>query len=425
MDDLKFYLTIFLRRLPWFLIVSTIITAVAVVVAISLPPAYVSQMRLVMEAPQIPDDLAASTVRTPALEQLQIIEQRLMTRANLLDIARRFEVLPNIAQMNPDEIVLAMRARTSINTSSGNSAATMMTVAFEAPDAQKAAAVLNEYLTIILNADAEFRLGRAGDTLNFFTQEVERLGNELSAQSSRIIAFKQENSDALPESLDFRMSRRSEFQSRLLQTERDINRLVSQRDRLRQLFETTGRTEIVPVAAEPSQAEQQLGQLQAELDQALGVFSEENPKVKLLRSRIERLEAIIEAESSAPEPVEETAPDPLAPSILDVQIAEMDGEIELLEEQRAALNAQIEALNETIERTPEVTIILDEMERAYELIETQYNAGEERLSKAQTGDLIESRSRGQRLAVIEQPNLPIGPTKPNRTLIAGGGGFLE
>ena len=110
MDDLKFYLTIFLRRLPWFLIVSTIITAVAVVVAISLPPAYVSQMRLVMEAPQIPDDLAASTVRTPALEQLQIIEQRLMTRANLLDIARRFEVLPNIAQMNPDEIVLAMRA---------------------------------------------------------------------------------------------------------------------------------------------------------------------------------------------------------------------------------------------------------------------------------------------------------------------------
>ena len=59
MDELKFYFSIFLRRLPWFVVLATVITAVAVSVAISLPPAYVSQMRLVVESPQIPDEMAA------------------------------------------------------------------------------------------------------------------------------------------------------------------------------------------------------------------------------------------------------------------------------------------------------------------------------------------------------------------------------
>ena len=111
MDDLKFYFMIFLRRLPYFLIVAMIISATSVAVAVSLPPAYVSQMRLVVESPQIPTELAASTVRTPALEQLQIVEQRLLTRANMLTIARQQNVFPEVENMTPDDIVRGMRAR--------------------------------------------------------------------------------------------------------------------------------------------------------------------------------------------------------------------------------------------------------------------------------------------------------------------------
>ncbi|WP_425053174.1 GumC family protein [Psychromarinibacter sp. S121] len=427
MDDLKFYFSIFLRRLPWFVVLATVITAVAVAVAISLPPAYVSQMRLVVESPQIPDELAASTVRTPALEQLQIIEQRLLTRANLLDISRRLEVLPDIEQMNPDEIVRAMRARTQIYTQSGRDAATMMVVSFEAADPNKAAGVLNEYLNIIQEADAEFRRGRAGDTLEFFQQEVQRLDGELSAQSARIIAFKQQNSDALPDTLEFRMSKRADFQERIAGIDRDIERLERQRLRLRELYETTGRTELNPEQNPPTLAEQQLRDLRGELAEARLVFSDQNPKVRLLQRRIERLEVeIAEAAAARIDEIDDEPTDPNAapPTILDLQIAEIDGEIAGLEEQKTLILTELEALNETIERTPEVSISLDELERTYSIIETQYNLAEDRLSQAQTGDMIESRSRGQRISVIEQPNTPNAPTKPNRALIAGGGGLL-
>ena len=137
MDDLGYYLALFRRRLPYFLIVTTVISAVSVIVAYSLPQAYESRMVLLMESPQIPENLATSTVQTPAFEQLQITEQRLMTRANLLDIAREFDVLPNLDEMSPDEIVNAMRARTSISTSNRvRREAPLMTIQFEAPSAR-------------------------------------------------------------------------------------------------------------------------------------------------------------------------------------------------------------------------------------------------------------------------------------------------
>ena len=154
MDNLSYYFSIFRRRLPWFLIVATVISAISVTVAYTLPPAYESRMVLLVEAPQIPEELASSTVQTPAFEQLQIVQQRLLTRSNMLDIARKLEVMPNIDALSPDDIVASMRARTTIGTSNRRlKEAPLMTVRFEALEARTAAAVLNEYLILIQRQD--------------------------------------------------------------------------------------------------------------------------------------------------------------------------------------------------------------------------------------------------------------------------------
>ena len=76
MSDLKYYFSIFLRRLHYFLVVSVVISAVAGIAAFTLPPAYESQTRLLLEGPQIPAELASSTVMVGLIEQIEIIEQR-------------------------------------------------------------------------------------------------------------------------------------------------------------------------------------------------------------------------------------------------------------------------------------------------------------------------------------------------------------
>lgn len=424
MDNLKFYLSIFRRRFAYFLIVATVLSAISVTVAYTLPPAYVSKMVILVESPQIPEELAASTVRTPAFEQLQIVQQRLLTRAHLLDIARRLNVLPDMKKMSPDEIIEGMRARTTIQTSNRRlKEAPLMTVSFEAPKARTAAEVLNEYLVLIQQQDNEYRKGRSGETLEFFTQEAKRLSEELGTQSALILEFKQANVDALPEGLEFRLSQQSTLQDRLSQTDRDISNLQRQREQLLQLYEMTGQVD-APQEKVLSREEQQLHDLRIQLDDTLVVYSSENPRVKLLKARIDKLEAIL-VERAGATPQEQDVPDsetvPDLPPILTIQLNEADSRIAVLKDQKTAFQVQLDTLNDSIAKSPGVSIALEALNRKYASIQQQYDQTENRLSKAQTGDRIETRSRGQRMSVIEQPGIPTEPTKPNRVLIAGGG----
>lgn len=423
MDSIKYYFSIFRRRLPYFLIVATVISAISVTVAYTLPPAYESRMVLLVESPQIPEELAASTVQTPAFEQLQIVQQRLLTRGNMLDIARQYQVLPDIGAMNPDQIVDAMRARTKISTSNQRrQEAPFMTVTFEAPRARTAAEVLNEYLNLIQQQDTEFRKGRSGETLAFFTQEVRRLNEELEQQSARILAFKQANTDTLPESLQFRLDQQSQFQDRIIQINGDIADLKNQRTRLLQIFELTGNADTQQEVPR-SRDERQLETLENELEEALSVYSPENPRVKMLEARIDQLKekiGTVPKPASAQDDGQSEEPKALPP-VLIIQLSEIDSRIKTLEEQRTQLSERADSLTDGINKTPRTTIELEDMIRKYETLQTQYDQAEQRLSMAQTGDRIETRSRGQRLAVIEQPAVPSEPTKPNRVMIAGGG----
>lgn len=417
-SDFRYYFSIFLRRLPYFLVVSTVIGAASVIVAMTLPPAYVSQMTLIVESPQIPDELAASTASTPAQEQLQIVEQRLLTRANLLDIANRLDVFEAQGEMLPDRILTAMRARTTVRSSGRRDAAALMTITFEARSGVIAGGVLNEYLTLILKEDVESRTGRATQTLEFFEQEVARLNEELAERSARILAFKTEHVDALPESLDYRMGQQSLLQERLAQFDRELASLNDQSTRLVQIFEATGQVGALGgPALTPEQ--QQLEDLRAQLNDALAIYSETNPRVQLLRARIAQIEEVVNAQPDPDETRETTGN-----SLLDVQLSEIATRVKSLEEEKRTTAAQLEALTDTIERTPTNAIRLDELELDYANIQLQYNTAVDRLSRASTGERIEVMSRGQRISVIEPPAVPRQPSKPNRMLIAGGGGFL-
>lgn len=424
MDNIRYYFSIFRRRFTYFLIVAMVISAASVIAAMSLPPAYESRAVLVVESPQIPEELAASTVRAPAFQQLQLVQQHLLARENMLDVAYKLKVFPKIDEMGPDAIAAAMRARTTIRIRGRRRGeAPIMEIQFEARNARIAAEVLNEYLVLIQARDVEFRRGRSGETLEFFVREVDRLSGALDAQSKRILEFKQANSDALPESLEFRLSQQSVFQDRITQVDRDVSDLNSQRERLKQLYELTGNVE-APQDRQLSPQEQQLRRAQQELSDALAIYSSSNPRVKVLQARVDNLQAQVTAAAEAASGQdEEQAPEQSEqiPAVLSVQLSEIDSRIAALQEQKARAEARLEVLAASISKTPEASIVLDEMEREYSALQKQYGQAQDRLAKAQTGDQIETRARGQRLSIIEQPSVPSQPTKPNRVLIAGGG----
>ena len=223
--DLKFYLSIFLRRLPYFLVIATFVSAIGITVASILPASYSASATILVESPQIPGDLAQSTVPVNPVEQTQIIERRLMTRANLLSLASKFGIHAGQPGMSADAIVEDMRSRIWVVASAPGPrkgpGATTVAVGFASSDPRQAADVTNELVTLILQENVSLRTNRAGDTLAFFESEAERLSGELDRLSNRIMKFKSANQDALPDSLGFRRNQQTTMQERLIQLQRE------------------------------------------------------------------------------------------------------------------------------------------------------------------------------------------------------------
>ena len=413
--DLRYYLAVLLRRLHYIILIFLAVTAVSGYAALKLPPVYQSTARLIMESAQIPDALAAPTVDTAALEQLQVIEQRLMTRSNLLEVARKFNVLPDMATMAPDDIVTAMRESTLIVKQAGRDQATLMILTFSAANAQTAAAVVNEYVTRILTDSTASRTNQAQDTLQFFQQEVERLSADLSTQSARILEFQNANADALPSTLNYRMTEQSNLQERLGTVQRDSAGLEDQKRRLVEIYRSTGQLETVrPTPLSPEAA--QLAALEAELSQAAAVLAPQNPKVILLQTRVDELRAQVEAKAAAAAPpVEEGAAAPL--TLLEIQSAEIDSQIALLTQESDSITRQLAVLKDSIDRSASVAVQLDSLNRDYANIQAQYDTATDRLSKASTGERIAVLSKGQRIGVLDAATVPDTPARPNRVRI--------
>ena len=430
--DVKFYLSLFWRRLPYFLILLAIGSAVGVTLATLLPPVYIARAVLIVESQQIPSELAASTVETKATEQLQIIQQRILTRASLIDMADRLEVYQTASptadgqpavRMAADDIVSDMRSRIRIATTGGPSRrgptqATIVSVSFRAPTGALSAKVTNELVTMILQENVEIRTNVAGQTLEFFVQEVTRLDQELTTQGGQILEFQQANIDALPDSLDFRRSQQAAAQERLSQLDRDEAALRDRRARLVTLYETTGQVEESTPSARLTPDQRQLANLNEDLANALVLLSPQNPRVKLLQSRIAALETTISAQQAAAGVV---VPQDGQLSAYDIQLADIDGQLTHMAGQRTDIEARMEILRLSIEATPRNALILDTMQRDYSNVRSQYNDAVEARARAETGDTIEALSKGQRISVIEQAIAPTQPDSPNRTLVAAAG----
>lgn len=425
--DLRFFLSLFMRQLHWFVLVVVLGSFIGIGVARILPTVYKAEGRLVVESEQIPESLAASTVRTQATEQLQIIQQRVLTRNILVEMANRLDIYADRRRsgrppLSAEEIVADLRARIGIEVGGGPARrgptqATFVTISFSAPTAELTSTVVNEMITLILKEDVAMRSGSARQTLEFFEQEVTRLDNELARQSAAILAFKQQNSTALPDSLDFRRSQQAAAQERLLQMTRQESQLRDQRDRMIRINEAAGSAEDFGAAQDRTPAQKQLRLAREERNAALAVLAPGNPKIRMLDQRIAGLEKVVAQEMTGSATDAQGQP----MTAFDIQMAELDGQLAYLAEQKAQVQKQIDDLTVTIEATPGNAIALGTLERDYSALQDQYRKAVDSRAKAATGDIIEAMSKGQRISVLEQAVTPNEPTSPNRPMIAAAG----
>lgn len=415
-----------LRR-RWLLLVAPMMfgTFIAAVVAAVLPPIYQSTARILVESQQIPSDLVRTTVTAEASERIQLIQQRILTRENLIELADRHRVFARRDDMSPTAVVDAMREAITIQQVTLGSqrarrgapaSATALNIVFQADTPQKAARVANDIVDQVLQLNLQTRGQTAVATLDFFTREVERMQGELRAKEREISNFKQANQTALPESLGQRRAELATLSSRRFD-------LAGRRASLEE--EKRGLEQSLAIGAASlteggSPLQQELVRLQRALLQQRAIYSETHPQIRALISRIRALESALGTVAMADTDRGEVEQQGVAAQTLQ-QIERLEAQLDLLDAQERDDQARIAELEQSILRTPEVEVTLAALQRDYSALQVQFQDAALKRAQAAIGERLEVNRQAERFEVIEPALAPARPSAPNRPIIVAAG----
>jgi protein tyrosine kinase modulator len=472
------YLAAVLRRKLRLIIPAVLVVAISAVIAVSVPPVYQSTGTVLIEEPEVPREFIRSTITSFAAERLQVIQQRVMTTQNLISIINKFNLFADERKRKPiSEIAGGFRDRISMDLvsaevgdpRSGRSgkAVIAFNVSFEDGNRRVAQQVANELVSLYLNENLRIRREKAAETTGFLAEEANRLGKQVSELEAKMADFKQRNSGMLPEQLGLNLGALNRVQTQMSDADRQLQALqehkivlqgqltqldpqgtrvidgqtvLSSPERLKalqtKLISMRGvygpkHPDVLKMEREVEVLKKETGggdntdalkhQLQ-ELNERLTVerkrYGDKHPDVVKLERQVDSLKGAIKAggKSSGKTPY---SPEPDNPSYIMVQsqIKTVNSQIEAVTKEREELKKSLANYEQRVQKIPENEREYLTLRRDYDNAYSKYREVKSKQLEAQLAEALETERKGERFSLIEPPQLPLVPIRPNRIAI--------
>ncbi|MEW9918960.1 GumC family protein [Marimonas sp. MJW-29] len=217
------------RRLGLILAVTILGCIGSVFFALSQAHEYESSEVIQIEQPKISDELAQSTVESSAARRLQLIEQQLMARGNLLALMEEFDIYTNLPGLRPTEKVDLLRRSITITGVAAaregfadDGAISVLTITARMDSPEKARAVAHALADATRELAAKQREEQTRETLAFFQNQERTLLDEIARVEAELATFRSENDISIEGSLEFRRSELSSLNDALLELDREI-----------------------------------------------------------------------------------------------------------------------------------------------------------------------------------------------------------
>ena len=472
------YLAAVLRRKFRLIIPAVLVIAISAVIAMTMPPVYKSTGTVLIEEPEVPREFIRSTITSFAAERLQVIQQRVMTTQNLVSIINKFNLFSDERKRKPiSEVASGFRDRISMDLvsaevgdpRSGRSgkAVIAFNVSYEDENRRVAQQVANELVSLYLNENLRIRREKAAETTGFLAEEANRLGKQVSELEAKMADFKQRNSGMLPEQLGLNLSALNRVQTQLAEADRQLQALqehkivlqgqltqldpqgprvidgqtvLSSPERLKalqtKLISMRGvygpkHPDVLKMEREVEVLKKETGggdntdalkqQLQ-ELNERLTVerkrYGDKHPDVVNLERQVDSLKRAIKAGGKSSGKNTYT-PEPDNPSYIMVQsqIKTVNSQIEAVTKEREELKKSLAEYEDRVQKIPENEREYLTLRRDYDNAYSKYREVKSKQLEAQLAEALETERKGERFSLIEPPQLPLVPVRPNRIAI--------
>ncbi|UWQ92243.1 DUF874 domain-containing protein [Aliisedimentitalea scapharcae] len=269
------------RRAVLIAVVSIVGTVAALFVALSQQHMYRSAEVIQIAQPQIADELAKSTVDGSSARRLQLIEQRLMARSNVLDVIEKYGLFKDVGDQRPNHLAFLLRSSVRIEGVaaaregySDDGTISILTVSAEMPTALQAQQIAHEFAQRTIELSQQARIDQAKATLTFVARQEGALFQELAALEEEISEFRKANNASSSTNVELRAGEVQTLNEGLL----DIAREVIEIQRAADMATKTER----PATAK---------RLLAEYEERLATLAEQRD---LMRDRKEALEKVLQ-----------------------------------------------------------------------------------------------------------------------------------
>ena len=429
------YLEILRRRKLYIIITFPVLLAISAAITFMLPPIYQSEGVILIESQEIPRDLVRSTVTSYAEQQIQVIKQRILTTSRILETVNKYDVYADERESHTISLLVEkFRSNVQISMINANvidptrGRAQRASIAFkvsfmdESPNiAQK---VANELVTLFLDENIKTRTSKAAETLDFLTDEADKIQKTVQELEGKIAGFKLEYGDSLPELLQFNLSMINSLEEKIRAYQTDSVRLGDQIH-----FLSLELASMDPYVASSDgvntlSAPVRLAQFRNELSSMKNKYSESHPDIKRITREIAALEKQVAADALfQPEENIDEISNPLYRQIK-IKIDVSEKELARLKKSRKNMEAEVADYNQRVLRTHEVKRSYDDLTRDYENTKKKYQELRAKQLEADVAQNLESENKAESFTLIEPPLRPTEAVKPNRPKLLMMGLFL-
>ncbi|WP_101068462.1 Wzz/FepE/Etk N-terminal domain-containing protein [Roseovarius salinarum] len=284
------------RRRMLILGVAVLGAVFSVMFAASQAHQYRSVAVLQVQTAKVAGDLAQSAASGATARHLQLVQQRIMSRAMVREIAAELDLLDDLAGMTETEQVVALRDAVTIEgveaASDGtrdDGAVSLVRISAEWIDRESAKALAAEVAdrTIALSRDS--RLERAQETLSFFSLREDQLQEQIATLEDEIAAFRRENQISAPGGVEARQREMETLRDAILSIDQEM---IAVESRLEQVGDGAASSRVIQrrqneIREELDNLSKQRAYLTDNLD-ALTETGQRGPEVQLQQARYDQ-----------------------------------------------------------------------------------------------------------------------------------------
>jgi uncharacterized protein involved in exopolysaccharide biosynthesis len=420
------------------------------------PDQYKSQALIQVKPQKVPQALVQSVVNQDLLDEINTMSNQIMSRSMLTSVIRNFDLYKRELARRPiDDVIEIMKSNIDIApvaqsmSITGNRSVAAFSVAFTYENKYDAQKVVQDLVGKFISQHTTDRSEATVQTRQLLQDEVDRARQELEAKGDALTLFRTANQGRLPDQLNANTQQLLALQQNVAMLQNNISRAQGDKDMAAtqiKVFEghlDTLSNEIPPEPVKPiSPRLQDINREIEGMERALQIarqkYTENNPDVRDLRTRLEVLHQNkvdiladeAEEQSKNADTAAAAAPPPLSPNVrreieetrarievLRAQILQKDKEIKESNDQFREVANRIRSYEQRINTMPVgeqqyATLLRDES-----LAREKYALRIEALNRAQIAAEMEGRSQGESLQLLDAASLPNQVEEPNRPMV--------